>query len=105
MPTAERLAEMGEFERQHFELEGRGWNDAAADIVLPGLGWVAVTGSGDIGVVVEVPRPVRVFTREPLLQTSAKRSSVKFDGSVLRDKRGAIKRMSRTGRKRRQRSG
>ena len=103
--SAERLAEMGEFERQHFELEGRGWNDAAADIVLPGLGWVAVTGSGDIGVVVEVPRPVRVFTREPLLQTSAKRSSVKFDGSVLRDKRGAIKRMSRSGRKRRQRSG
>ena len=33
-----------------FELKGRGWEEASDDIVLPGLGWVAVTGAGDVKV-------------------------------------------------------
>ena len=33
-----------------FELKGRGWGEACDDIVLPGLGWVAVTGVGDVKV-------------------------------------------------------
>ena len=33
-----------------FELRGRGWEEACDDIVLPGLGWLAVTGVGDVKV-------------------------------------------------------
>ena len=41
----ERLTELGPFTEQTFEVAGRGWDEAAADIVLPGLGWVTVLRS------------------------------------------------------------
>ena len=37
-----------------FELKGRGWEEACDDIVVPGVGWVAVTGVGDVKVRVMV---------------------------------------------------
>ena len=41
-----RLRELGDFGETTFDISGRGWDEAACDIVLPGLGWVSVTGSG-----------------------------------------------------------
>ena len=45
--SAEAYAALGAFDEQSVDVYGRGWEEAAMDIVLPGLGWVAVTGSGD----------------------------------------------------------
>ncbi|EOD41710.1 hypothetical protein EMIHUDRAFT_194176 [Emiliania huxleyi CCMP1516] len=49
--SLERLEALGELEAQHelreheLRVEGRGWGEAAVDVVFPGLGWIAVTGS------------------------------------------------------------
>jgi len=92
----ERLAELGEFHETTLEVEGRGWNEAAVDVVLPGLGWVAITGCGECTVSVELPGAVEAISREPLISSEggkgARRSQVKFTGSKLRDKRGNSKR-------------
>jgi len=92
----ERLAELGTFDEQTIRVRGRGWDEAAVDIVLPGLGWVAITGAGECTVGVELPSPTHALTREPLVASEggkgARRSMVKFTGSKLRDKRGNAKR-------------
>ena len=95
----ERLQELGEFGATKFEISGRGWDEAACDIVLPGLGWVAVTGSGRCAISVELPEPVRALRREPLIPSEegkgikgTKKSYVKFTGSKLKDGRGNRKR-------------
>ena len=92
----ERLAELGEFGRHEIHVPGRGWDEAALDVVLPGLGWVAVTGAGECTIAVELPQPTTPRTREPLIPSEkgkgARASMVKFTGSKLRDKRGNAKR-------------
>ena len=99
-----------------FDLKGRGWDEACDDIVLPGLGWVAVTGAGDVQVRVMVAgievtekekqltanqadaedasrareaREERVlpFAREPLMPLDARASMRKFHGSDTRQNR------------------
>ena len=40
----ERLQELGPFREHTFSIDGRGWDEAAVDVVLPGLGWVSITG-------------------------------------------------------------
>eukprot|EP00579_Thalassiosira_antarctica_P012651 CAMPEP_0201919674 /NCGR_PEP_ID=MMETSP0903-20130614/8495_1 /ASSEMBLY_ACC=CAM_ASM_000552 /TAXON_ID=420261 /ORGANISM="Thalassiosira antarctica, Strain CCMP982" /LENGTH=788 /DNA_ID=CAMNT_0048456255 /DNA_START=94 /DNA_END=2458 /DNA_ORIENTATION=+ len=45
-PGPERIEEIGEFEYHEIDINGDGWKQAAADITLRGLGWVAVTGVG-----------------------------------------------------------
>ena len=90
-PSAERLEAMGEFEEHVFEIDGRGWDEAAVDVVIPGLGWVSVTGSGSCTVSVEAPRPTAVVTREPLVAVpirETRKTLVKFTGSKLTNKRG-----------------
>ena len=82
---------MGEFEEHVFEIDGRGWDEAAVDVVIPGLGWVSVTGSGSCTVSVEAPRPTAVVTREPLVAVpirETRKTLVKFTGSKLTNKRG-----------------
>lgn len=95
--SAERLAALGEFGAQEVVVQGRGWNEVAVDLVLPGLGWVAVTGSGTCTLSVRLPHPVRVVTREPLLpDESWKKSAVKYNGATWIDKRGNAKRPIRS---------
>ena len=96
----ERLQELGTFDTTTFEIAGRGWDEAACDLVLPGLGWVAVTGSGSCTVSVDLPQPVRAIRREPLIPSEEgkgargiKKSYVKFTGTRLRDGRGNRKRV------------
>ena len=93
--SLERLEELGEFVEQEFHVRGRGWNEAAVDLVLPGLGWVAVSGSGDCTVGVSLPRGVSALAREPLVpHENKKKSYAKFTGAKLRDARGNTKRRS-----------
>ncbi len=89
----ERLLELGPFETQTFAVRGRGWDEAAVDLVLPGLGWVSLTGCGDAEVGISLPAPIRAVQREPLVAAAQTRQTmVKFTGSKLRDKRGNTKR-------------
>ena len=93
--SVERLAELAPFIERRFEVEGRGWDEPALDIVLPGLGWVAVTGSGRCVISVSVPHGVGVSGREPLIADSRQakgKAYAKFTGSVLKDGRGNTKR-------------
>ncbi len=45
--SADRFSEMGEWTSKTFTATGDGWKRAGVDIVLSGLGWVAVTGPGE----------------------------------------------------------
>ena len=65
--------------------------------MLPGLGWVAVTGSGECEIRVTLPEAACASTREPLLTDAARtrETSAKFTGGALTDKRGGTKRTQR----------
>lgn len=65
--NADRLEELGEWSSKTFTAEGTGWKRACVDIVLSGLGWVSVTGAGDIRLKVCAPKGVGVFTRDSLM--------------------------------------
>ena len=78
-----------------FDLQGRGWMEAGEDVVFPGVGWVAVTGSGRLRVrasiagseglrSAEEEERVLPFAREPLMPFDAKWSTKKFHGSDTR---------------------
>lgn len=55
------------WENHDIEIDGAGWKEAAADITLRGLGWVAVTGAGKANVRVTVPKGIGVAVRPPLM--------------------------------------
>lgn len=65
--SPEAYERLGEWTSKTLSAEGIGWKKACMDIVLSGLGWVALTGAGPIQIRVWVPRDVGVFAREPLL--------------------------------------
>lgn len=92
--SRERLDELGEFQEQTFTVRGRGWDEVAADLVLPGLGWVAVTGCGECTIGVAVPPAVRVSKREPMIRDGSawRKTTTKFTGSKLTDKKGHARR-------------
>jgi len=52
-------------------LHGRGWRQSCVDVVFPGLGWVSLTGCGDVTLMVAPPIGTDVFIREPLLPYEA----------------------------------
>lgn len=65
--SLERHEALGEFEHHEITVDGMGWKEAAADIALTGMGWVAVTGAGTAHVRVSVPRGIGVSLRPPLM--------------------------------------
>uniref|UniRef100_A0A7S2HU96 G domain-containing protein n=1 Tax=Octactis speculum TaxID=3111310 RepID=A0A7S2HU96_9STRA len=65
------------------EVQGAGWTEAGSDIVLSGLGWVAVTGSGSCRVRVSVPEGVMVLQRPPLMPYEARASMGKSTGGRI----------------------
>ena len=69
-------------------------DQVATDIVLPGLGWISVVGSGECTISVEVPQGVVVSSREPMLSGAEhyRTTGVKFTGTKLTTKRGGTKR-------------
>eukprot|EP00339_Tiarina_fusa_P013001 CAMPEP_0117062108 /NCGR_PEP_ID=MMETSP0472-20121206/43263_1 /TAXON_ID=693140 ORGANISM="Tiarina fusus, Strain LIS" /NCGR_SAMPLE_ID=MMETSP0472 /ASSEMBLY_ACC=CAM_ASM_000603 /LENGTH=768 /DNA_ID=CAMNT_0004781097 /DNA_START=193 /DNA_END=2499 /DNA_ORIENTATION=- len=66
-PGAERIADIGPLESHVVDIEGAGWKEAAADITLTGLGWVAVTGAGNAKVKISVPKGIGFTVRPPLM--------------------------------------
>eukprot|EP00977_Amphora_coffeiformis_P018748 scaffold6695_cov155-Amphora_coffeaeformis.AAC.1 len=89
-PGPERIAEIGEFESHVVDIEGMGWKEAAADISLTGLGWVAVTGSGTAKVKVSVPKGIGVLVRPPLMPFDMWEVAAKYTGDR------AVRRSSKT---------
>lgn len=55
---------------------------AAADVVIAGLGWVSVTGAGPVTLRVWAPRGVLVMAREPLLPYESWETTAKFTGGA-----------------------
>lgn len=96
-PGPERLEEIGEFESHVVEIEGAGWKEAAADITLTGLGWVAITGAGKAQVKISVPKGIGVSIRPPLMPFDVWEVAAKYTGGK------AIRKASRskTGKRRR----
>lgn len=80
-PGPERLEEIGEFEEHVLDVEGMGWKEAAADISLTGLGWVAITGSGSAQVRISVPKGIGVLMRPPLMPLDMWDVASRYTGS------------------------
>jgi len=76
----ERIEEIGEFEYHDVEIEGAGWKEAAADISLRGLGWVAVTGAGVANIRISVPKGIGFAVRPPLMPFDIWESTAKYTG-------------------------
>ena len=81
-----------------FDLQGRGWGEAGEDVVFPGVGWVAVTGSGIVRVRASIALSERLqseeeeervlpFAREPLMPFDARWSTRAFHGSDTRSRK------------------
>ncbi len=79
-PGPERMDQIGEFEHHDIEIEGAGWKEAAADISLRGLGWVAVTGPGIAHVRVSVPKGIGFSVRPPLMPFDIWEATAKYTG-------------------------
>lgn len=79
-PGPERMEELGEFVSHVIEIDGAGWKEAAADITLTGLGWVAVTGAGRATVKISVPKGIGVSIRPPLMPFDIWEVAAKYTG-------------------------
>lgn len=95
-PGAERMAEIGEFEEHVVEIDGTGWKEAAADITLRGLGWVAVTGAGVAKLRISVPKGIGVAVRPPLMPFDVWEVAARYTGGRAVRKQGR----SKTGKRR-----
>lgn len=82
-----------------FAVEGRGFDEAAIDVVLSGIGWFSVTGSGDCAVEVDGPANMLVTTRQPLLPFEAKYNTAKYTGGKLVAPRRKLSKYKKTKRK------
>lgn len=79
-PGPERIEQIGEVEHHDIEIDGAGWKEAAADISLRGLGWVAVTGAGTAKVRVTVPKGIGFSVRPPLMPFDVWEATAKYTG-------------------------
>ncbi|CAE8612795.1 unnamed protein product, partial [Polarella glacialis] len=77
---AEQFAPMQPWVLHRFELTGRGWDEACVDLVVHGLGWVALTGVGDFVVEAWAPQGVAITLREPIMPFEAKWTGVVYHG-------------------------
>lgn len=80
-PGPERMAEIGEFDTHTIELDGAGWKEAAADISLTGLGWIAVTGAGKVKLKISVPKGIGIAVRPPLMPFDIWEVAARYTGS------------------------
>jgi len=62
---------------------GEGWIRSSIDIVITGLGWIAITGAGSCRVKVSVPGDTVVSRRPSLLPFESRSTGVKFTGGRL----------------------
>ena len=80
-PGPERMRQLGEFESHVVNVQGRGWKEAAADIAISGLGWLAVTGAGTAKIRISVPKGIAVTVRPPLMPFDIWEVTAKYTGS------------------------
>ncbi|CAN8077233.1 unnamed protein product [Agarophyton chilense] len=80
--SLEAYEDLGEWTTKSFTAKGEGWKRSCADIVLSGLGWVALTGAGDLNVRICVPRGVGVFTRESLMPFETQKGVSSYTGAT-----------------------
>ncbi|KAI0561655.1 50S ribosome-binding GTPase [Gracilaria domingensis] len=85
--SLEAFERLGEWTSKSFTATGEGWKRSCADIVLSGLGWVALTGAGDITVRICVPRGVGVFTRESLMPFETQKGVSSYTGATAVNKK------------------
>ncbi|CAM9421408.1 unnamed protein product, partial [Heterosigma akashiwo] len=72
-----------------FVIEGVGWNKAAQDIHISGLGFIGVTGAGKCKVRITAPKNVMVLLRDALMPYDTRDSTSKFTGGrVVRKQKG-----------------
>jgi len=90
-PGEQRMAELGEFDSHVIDIEGTGWKEAAADLTLTGLGWVAVTGAGSVKVKISVPKGICVAVRPPLMPFDIWEVAAKYTGAKAVRKAGRTK--------------
>ena len=64
---ARQVAERFAFRSEPVELQGESWRDACTDIVLPGVGWVAVVVDGHVRLDVHTIHTTHATLREPLM--------------------------------------
>lgn len=75
------MEQIGEFEEHIVEIDGTGWKEAAADITITGLGWVAVTGAGPATVKICVPKGIGISIRPPLMPFDIWESTARYTGN------------------------
>lgn len=80
-PGPKRMEEIGEFDSHTIEIDGAGWKEAAADITLTGLGWIAVTGAGRVKVRISVPKGIGISVRPPLMPFDIWEVAAKYTGA------------------------
>eukprot|EP00546_Thalassionema_frauenfeldii_P012250 CAMPEP_0178920776 /NCGR_PEP_ID=MMETSP0786-20121207/15187_1 /TAXON_ID=186022 /ORGANISM="Thalassionema frauenfeldii, Strain CCMP 1798" /LENGTH=663 /DNA_ID=CAMNT_0020594869 /DNA_START=208 /DNA_END=2199 /DNA_ORIENTATION=- len=96
-PPLQKREENFEWEHHDVEIEGAGWKEAAADVVLCGLGWVAVTGAGVARIRITVPKGIIVSVRPPLMPFDVWEVASRYTGGravrkVSRNKSGSKRR-------------
>jgi hypothetical protein len=79
-PGIDRMKQLGEWDSHDLEINGNGWKEAAADISIRGLGWIAVTGAGNARIRVSVPKNIGISVRPPLMPYDIWDSAAKFTG-------------------------
>jgi hypothetical protein len=75
------MEEIGEFDSHTIEIDGAGWKEAAADITLTGLGWIAVTGAGMARLRISVPKGIGISVRPPLMPHDIWEVAAKYTGA------------------------
>ncbi len=88
--TPERLADLGPKTVHEIQVSGRGWLEAACDVVVSGLGWFSVTGVGPCTLRVLAPQGTMVLQRDPLMPYEAKSTMAKATGGrILKNQKKA----------------
>ena len=80
-PGRQRMEEIGEFDFHTIEIDGAGWKEAAADITLTGVGWIAVTGAGRAKLRIGVPKGIGISVRPPLMPYDIWEVAAKYTGA------------------------
>ena len=64
-----------------YTIDGRGWNESCDDIVLPGIGWISLTGAGTCKVRVQMCGELQSHRREPIMPYDGRMNLHRFTGS------------------------